>query len=61
MIGNVRNAEPALIAYVSAGMMGLLDPATGATREVPKKPWQIVNEGENVQVLRDGDTFIVMR
>ncbi|MGA2104020.1 MAG: 60S ribosomal export protein NMD3 [Methanoregula sp.] len=61
MIGNVRNAEPALVAYVSGGMMGLLDPATGATREVPKKTWHIVNAGENVQVLRDGNTLVVMR
>ena len=61
MIGNARNAEPALVAYVSGGMMGLLDPTTGATKEVPKKPWQMVNAGENVQVLRDGNIFVVMR
>jgi nonsense-mediated mRNA decay protein 3 len=61
IIGNVRNAEPALVAYVSGGMLGLLDPVTGATREVPKKPWYAMNPGENVQVLRDGDTFVVMR
>jgi nonsense-mediated mRNA decay protein 3 len=61
MVGNARNAGPALVAYVSHGMLGLLDPATGATIEVPERPWQAVNAGENVQVLRDGDTFIVMR
>jgi len=61
MVGNARNAGPALVAYVSHGMLGLLDPATGATIEVPERPWQAINAGENVQVLRDGDTFIVMR
>ncbi len=60
-IGNARNAEPALVAYVSGGMMGLLDPATGVTREVPKRPWHAVQAGETAQVLRDGDAFIVMR
>ncbi|MFZ1128647.1 60S ribosomal export protein NMD3 [Methanoregula sp.] len=60
-IGNARNAETALVAYVSGGMMGLLDPETGATKEMQKKPWQAANAGENVQVLRDGDTLVVMR
>ncbi|MDD1701430.1 MAG: 60S ribosomal export protein NMD3 [Methanoregula sp.] len=60
-IGNARNAEPALVAYISGGMMGLLDPETGVTREEPKKPWQVITVGENVQVLRDGDRLVVMR
>ncbi len=53
--------EPALVAYIAGGMMGLLDPNTGVTKEVQKKPWHVANVGENVQVLRDGDTLIVMR
>ncbi|MGA7797206.1 MAG: NMD protein affecting ribosome stability and mRNA decay, partial [Methanoregula sp.] len=60
-IGNARNAQPALVAYIAGGMMGLLDPETGVTKEVQKKPWHTVNVGENVQVLRDGDTLVVMR
>jgi nonsense-mediated mRNA decay protein 3 len=60
-IGNARNAQPALVAYIAGGMMGLLDPGTGVTKEVQKKPWHVANVGENVQVLRDGDTLIVMR
>ena len=60
-VGNARNAEPALVAYVTGGMMGVLDPETGVTREYPKKPWQTVAAGENVQVLRDGDILVVMR
>jgi nonsense-mediated mRNA decay protein 3 len=61
LVGNARNAEQALIAYVSHGMLGLLDPASGATIEVPERRWQAAHPGENVQVLRDGDTFVVMR
>jgi nonsense-mediated mRNA decay protein 3 len=60
-VGNARNAEPALVAYVTGGMMGILDPKTGITREYPKKPWQAIAAGENVHVLRDGDELVVMR
>jgi nonsense-mediated mRNA decay protein 3 len=60
-IGNARNAQAALVAYISGGMMGILDPDTGVTKEYKKKPWQTIVAGENVQVLRDGDTLVVMR
>jgi len=60
-IGNARNAETALVAYVSGGMMGILDPLSGETKECRNLPWQGAKAGENVSVLRDGDTFVVMR
>ena len=61
LVGNARNAGPALVAYIAHGMLGLLDPVTGATIEVPERPWRAVQAGENVQVLRDGDALVVMR
>jgi nonsense-mediated mRNA decay protein 3 len=61
LVGNARNAVPTLVAYVSHGMLGLLDPVTGATIEVPERRWQAAAAGDNVQVLRDGDTLVVMR
>jgi len=60
-IGNARSSETALVAYVSGGMMGILDPLSGETKECQKRSWQAVSAGENVGVLRDGDTFVVMR
>lgn len=60
-IGNSRSAEPALVAYISGGMLGLLDPETGETREEPLKPWMNIAAGENARVLRDGDRLVVMR
>ncbi|MDD4483220.1 MAG: 60S ribosomal export protein NMD3 [Methanoregula sp.] len=60
-IGNARSAETALVAYISGGMMGILDPLSGATKECRNLPWQGAKAGENVRVLRDGDTFVVMR
>ena len=60
-IGNARNSQSALVAYIAGGMMGILDPETGVTKEYPKKPWQAIVAGENVQVLRDGDILVVMR
>jgi len=61
LVGNARNAGPALVAYIAHGMLGLLDPVTGATIEIPERPWMAVQAGENVQVLRDGDALVVMR
>jgi len=60
-IGNARNAETALVAYISGGMMGILDPLTGETKECQNKAWQGVTAGENVRVLRDGGTLVVVR
>lgn len=60
-VGNARNARPALVAYISGGMMGILDPDTGETKEYKKMPWQTISAGDNVNVLRDGDTLVVMR
>ena len=53
--------SPAFVAYIAGGMMGILDRETGVTKEYPKKPWQTIVAGENVQVLRDGDILVVMR
>lgn len=61
LVGNARNAGPALVAYIAHGMLGLLDPATGATIEVQERPWMAAQAGENVPVLRDGDTLVVVR
>lgn len=60
-IGNARNAQEALVAYVSGGMMGILDPETGKTNECLYKPWQGIAAGEHVRILRDGDNLVVMR
>jgi nonsense-mediated mRNA decay protein 3 len=60
-IGNARNAEPALVAYVTKDMLGILDPVSCVTKEIPMTPWLEVKAGEYVQVLRDGDRLVPVR
>ena len=60
LIGNLRNAEPALVAYADARIMGVLDPATCQTKEFGKLKWLDVKAGQNVLILRDGDQLIVV-
>jgi len=61
-IGNVRDAVPALIAYTEAGVAGILDPVTFATREVPMPGWVKAGAGSHVRVLSDraADRLIVV-
>jgi nonsense-mediated mRNA decay protein 3 len=61
LVGNSRNAEPALVAYVSGDMAGILDPASGASAEYRKPPWLDVNAGMYVRVLRDGNHLVIVR
>jgi nonsense-mediated mRNA decay protein 3 len=60
LIGNLRNAESALVAYADARIMGVLDPATCQTKEFGKLKWLDVKAGQNVLILRDGDQLIVV-
>jgi nonsense-mediated mRNA decay protein 3 len=53
VIGNVRDAVPALVAYTEAGMAGILDPETFATREVQTPGWVKAAAGSHIRVLVD--------
>ena len=61
LVGNARNAEPALVAYVSGDMVGILDPESGASAEYRKPPWPGVDAGRYIRVLRDGDHLVIVR
>lgn len=62
IIGNVRDAVPALIAYIEAGVAGVIDPGTFATREVRMPGWVKAGAGSQVRVLPDrlADRIIVV-
>jgi nonsense-mediated mRNA decay protein 3 len=62
IIGNVRDAVPALIAYIDGGMAGILHPETFATREVRMPGWVKAGAGSQVRVLPDrlADRIIVV-
>jgi nonsense-mediated mRNA decay protein 3 len=60
-IGNARNARSALVAYVDAGAIGLLDPDTCNTVEIRKYNWIQAEAGQHLAILRDGDQIVVVR
>jgi nonsense-mediated mRNA decay protein 3 len=62
IIGNVREAVPALIAYIDGGMAGILHPETFATTEVRMPGWVKAGAGSQVRVLPDrvADRIIVV-
>ncbi|HVN65768.1 MAG TPA: 60S ribosomal export protein NMD3 [Methanomicrobiales archaeon] len=53
LVGNVREAVPALIAFTEAGVAGILDPGTFATREVRVPGWVKAPAGSRIRVLPD--------
>lgn len=61
IVGNARNAEPALVAYSEKTTLGILDPLTHRTREVRSLPWMDVRAGDHVNIVRDGDNLILVR
>lgn len=62
LIGNVRDALPALIAYTEGRTAGILDPETFATREVRIPGWLKTEAGSQIRVLvdRPGDRIVVV-
>ncbi len=62
VVGNVRNAVQALIAYTETGVAGIIDPETFATREVRMPGWVKAAAGSQVRVLADraADRIIVL-
>jgi nonsense-mediated mRNA decay protein 3 len=62
VIGNVRDAAPALIAYTDGGMAGILHPETFVAREVRMPRWVKAGAGAHVRVLTDrpADRIIVV-
>ncbi len=61
IIGNSRNAEPALVAFVERSIVGLIDPVTSRTVEVAKPAWMEIRAGDHLSVLRDDETLIIVR
>ncbi len=60
LIGNIRNAESALVAFADGKTIGILDPETCQTKEYRRLKWHDVKAGQQVLVLRDGDQLIIV-
>ncbi|MCX6682832.1 MAG: 60S ribosomal export protein NMD3 [Methanoregula sp.] len=61
IVGNARNAEDAMVAFFSGTTIGVIDPATWATRECMAGSGLDVRAGHHVRILRDGDQLVVLR
>jgi nonsense-mediated mRNA decay protein 3 len=60
LVGNLRDAVSALVAFADSHILGVLDPETCQTKELRKVPWLDVKAGQHVLVLRDNDNLIVV-
>jgi nonsense-mediated mRNA decay protein 3 len=54
-VGNVHDAQNALVAYVERDIWGLIDPRSGVTREVRAVHWLEVKPGNTIRVLPDDE------
>jgi 60S ribosomal export protein NMD3 len=61
IIGNSRNAEPALVVFADGKNMGILDPKSNRTRDYPERKWLEVRTGDHIRLLRDGDQMVFIR
>ncbi len=60
LVGNRRDAVPALVVFADSHIMGILDPETCQTKELRKAPWLDVKAGQQVLILRDRENLIVI-
>jgi nonsense-mediated mRNA decay protein 3 len=61
IVGNSRNAEPALVVYADTTGIGILDPVSNRTVDLATPSWMRVCAGERVNILRDGDHILIVR
>jgi nonsense-mediated mRNA decay protein 3 len=60
IVGNLRDAVPALVAFADGQIMGILDPETCQTKELRKVTWLDAKAGNYVLVLRDNNNLVVV-
>ena len=61
IVGNARNAIPALVVFSDKDIIGILDPETGHTVEFKKFAWMCARPGDHLNILRDGEQILVVR
>ncbi|MDH7593384.1 MAG: 60S ribosomal export protein NMD3 [Methanomicrobiales archaeon] len=62
LVGNVREAQHALIAFRERDIVGIIEPATGITREIRAVNWLEEQPGEAIRVIVDleRETLVVV-
>jgi nonsense-mediated mRNA decay protein 3 len=61
LIGNVKDAEEAIVAYADGDVLGVLDPGTGITTECVIGPRVRALAGEKIRVLKDRNHLVLIR
>jgi nonsense-mediated mRNA decay protein 3 len=61
LIGNVKDAEEAIVAYADGDVLGVLDPDTGITTECVIGPRVRALAGEKIRVLKDRNHLVLIR
>jgi hypothetical protein len=59
-IGNVHDAQNALVAYTERDIWGLIDPRSGRTQEVRAVRWLETAPGGTIRVLPDDEQDILV-
>ncbi|HUU76245.1 MAG TPA: 60S ribosomal export protein NMD3 [Methanoregulaceae archaeon] len=60
LVGNVRDAQSALIVFRDGDMTGVMDPDSGITIECQVPPISGLTEGMEVKILKDGQDIIIL-
>lgn len=58
--GHKGDAEGWMVAYRDGDLLGVLDPATGATREVRLTREKVIPAGSTVRILEDRDHLVLL-
>lgn len=59
-VGNARDAEDAMVAYIDRDMVGIIDPKTSRTFECRAGTYRTITAGQHLQILRDGDHIVLL-
>jgi nonsense-mediated mRNA decay protein 3 len=54
-VGNVHDAQNALVAYTEGDILGMIDPRSGVTREVRGVRWLDAKPGATIRILPDDE------
>ncbi len=59
-IGNSGDAESGLVVYADGKTIGIMDPATHKTIEFRQQKHLVVEAGQHLRLLRDGDQLVII-
>ncbi|HJJ56256.1 MAG TPA: 60S ribosomal export protein NMD3 [Methanocorpusculum sp.] len=60
LVSNIHKADLASVIYCDAGIIGILVPNTNEVREIKNNSWLNVQPGDNINIIREQDTIILI-